>query len=130
LNPSVPSPPSDLPALRTALQADLRVALKARATEAVSALRTSLAALDNAAAVPVSAQPNARASQHVAGAQAGVGSTEVPRRVLSIDEARGILQAQIDERLAVATEYEANDRGDAAARLRREADVLRRYLPA
>ncbi|WP_407563084.1 hypothetical protein [Streptomyces sp. 184] len=125
--PTDPETTDDAQALRTLMRADLRAAMKERRREAVSALRAALAAIDNAEAVEA---PDAlpAGSEHVAGAHAGVGSAEAARRVLSADDVRALLRTQIAERRTEADVYETGGHGDAAARLRREADALDTYL--
>jgi uncharacterized protein len=115
--------------LRARLRADLTAAMKARRPEAVSALRTALAAIDNAEAVTAPAGTGATAGEHVAGAAPGVGSTEAARRVLSAEDLIGLLRAQVAERRTEAERYTAHGRHDAALRLRAEAEVLTAYLP-
>ncbi|GIL31523.1 hypothetical protein NUM_67770 [Actinocatenispora comari] len=109
------------------MRRDLTTALKARDRVAVSALRSALAAIDNAEAVPA---PDARmsSSEHVAGAAVGVGSAEAARRELTPDDLHAIVAAEVAERVDAATGYARSGRQDAADRLRAEADVLRRYL--
>ncbi|MGH1564649.1 hypothetical protein [Mumia sp. DW29H23] len=121
----------DATALRARMRTDLVAAMKARQPEVVTALRTAIAAIDNAEAVEVTEAPHATStavSEHVAGTQSGAGATEAERRTLSADEVRAVLQVQIDERLAEAQGYEEHGRADAAARLRREADALQSYV--
>lgn len=121
--------PEDAQALRALLRTDLVAAMKARRTEAVSALRTAIAVIDNAEAVETPAHASVHAvSEHVAGARTGAGSTEAERRVLSLDDVRALLQAQVDDRTGEADRYDAYGQRDAALRLRREADVLSQYL--
>ena len=121
--------PEDTQALRSLLRTDLVAAMKARRTEAVSALRTAIAVIDNAEAVDTPAQASVHTvSEHVAGARTGVGSTEAERRILSLDDVRALLQAQVDDRTGEADRYDTYGQRDAALRLRREADVLRQYL--
>lgn len=115
-------------ALRETLRADLRAAMKAREREVVSALRTAIAAIDNAEAVAAPAPSTAVTSEHVAGATPGVGSTEAERRDLSFDEVRALLSEQVAERAAEADRYDALGQPEAAATLRREAEALSRYL--
>jgi uncharacterized protein YqeY len=118
---SVPAPPGDdLPArLRLALTA----ALRARDMTAVAALRSALGAIGNAEAVPVPAGSSA-AGPHVAGSAAGLGAAEAERRWLSPAQVAAIVQAEIDERLAAAAQYERAGREDRAARLTAEAQAL------
>ena len=118
---------TDVQGLREQLRADLKTVMKARDAATVSALRTTLAALDNAEAVVVS-DASARVSGAIAGAQSGVGSTEVSRRVLSLAEMRAILETQVAERVSAAADYKRLGRDDESERLRQEADVVRRYL--
>lgn len=119
--------PETVQDLRSALRADLLTAMKARRSEVVSALRTALAAVDNAEAVAVPNAPMESASEHVAGAGIGVGSTETERRTLSIDEVRSLLRVQVQERVTEAELYDSYGRSEAAERLRREADAMRKY---
>lgn len=114
---------------RARLRSGLTAAMKARDKDAVAALRTALAAIDDAQAVPLPPVAGPAASgEHVAGAAVGLGSTEVARRELTVDELRGVLRGQIGERVAEAVTYDGLGRADAADRLRREAAVLEAYL--
>lgn len=89
-----------------------------------------MAAIDNATAVPEGAndQRTTATSEHVARTSVGLGATEVERRELSQADVRGLLYAQVDERLAAADEYLSLGRHDRADQLRAEADVFRGYL--
>jgi uncharacterized protein len=106
------------------LQAALRAALKARDTAAASAVRSALAAIGNAEAVPAPTTQPGRTSQHVAGSVAGLGAAEASRRVLTEAEMASIVTTEIAERRAAAARYEQTGHGERASRLRREADVL------
>ncbi|MGE3138276.1 MAG: hypothetical protein AB7I08_03370 [Thermoleophilia bacterium] len=128
MHPGPPPPPRDVDTLRTRLRADLTAAMKARRPEAVSALRSALAAIDNAEAVEAAAAPIEESSPHVAGAREGLGAAEARRRVLSLDEVLALLRAEVDERLAEADRYDARDQAAAAGRLRDEAGVIAAYL--
>lgn len=121
---------SDPDRLRARLRADLTTAMKARDKEAVAALRSVLASFDNAEAVPVPAPATGppASSEYVAGTSVGLGSAEVARRELTLDDLRTVLRSQIDEGLAEADTYAAHGRPDDAGRLRRQVDVLRTYL--
>jgi hypothetical protein len=111
--------------IRDLLQRALREALKARDSEAVSALRSALGAMDNASAVPVRpGSVTATTSPHVAGAAAGLGAAESERRGLSEQEARAIVRAEVAERRAAARDYDRAGQAERAGRLRREADIL------
>ncbi len=102
--------------------------MKARRPEAVSALRSALAAVDNAEAVEDDGGPVEETSAHVAGAREGVGSTEARRRALSDDDLRAILRAEVEERVADADRYEAAGQAEAARRRRDEAAVIGAHL--
>ena len=66
------------------LRQELLAARKARDPVAVAALGSAIGAIENAEAVDVSSGlPALTSSEHVAGATAGVGSSDVERRVLS-----------------------------------------------
>lgn len=123
-----PQPHESARALRSALRSDLLAAMKAREPEVVSVLRIAIAALDNAEAIEVPEQAAPLGSEHVAGASAGVGSTEVARRSLSGDESRTVLEALASDLTAEADRYLALEQHEAALRLRRKAEVLGRYL--
>lgn len=111
----------------TRLRGDLTAALKAQDRVTVAALRSALTALDNAGAVEA---PTVRAdgSEHIAGTTAGVGSTDIARRVLSDDDVRAILRSVADEHSRAASEYARIGRDDLAERMRSEAAVLAAYL--
>ncbi|GAA5164920.1 hypothetical protein GCM10023321_54220 [Pseudonocardia eucalypti] len=116
----------------TELRQGLTVALKSRDRVAAAALRSALAAIENAQAVPVDTDGPTKpvGNEHVAGAVAGLGAAEAERRRLTDEDLRAILAREVGERHAAAEEYEGLRRRDAADRLRAEADVLVRYLHA
>lgn len=123
------SPDSHGSALRPRLDAALRASLRARDQVAIAALRTALAAIANAEAVPPGEGPGPRASSpHVAGAAAGLGAGEAARRALSEQAVTGIVRAEIAERTAAAERYEQSGHGERAARLTGEAAVLQKML--
>jgi uncharacterized protein YqeY len=105
-------------ALRTALRLGLTTAMKSRDRDALAALRTAIAAIDNAEAVPAPDAAPAATSAHIAGARSGLGS-----------ELQDILRGQISEHTSEADRYDALGQADSAARLRRQADSLAPYLP-
>ncbi|MFI9584043.1 GatB/YqeY domain-containing protein [Streptomyces sp. NPDC052236] len=115
--------------MRASLRDDLKAALKARERVAITALRSALAAIDNAEAVPAD-YPIDRlpGNDHIAGAAAGVGAAEAERRHLTEADLRSIVENEIRERSLAAQEYEQLGRNDLAERLRAEAEVLRPYL--
>jgi uncharacterized protein YqeY len=105
--------------------------MKARRRDEVSALRTLLAAIDNAESVDVAPDSSAvPTSAHVAGAREGVGAAEATPRPLSPGELLDIIDREVLERQEEAARYEQLGRDDDAMRLRSEAHVIARYRVA
>jgi uncharacterized protein YqeY len=101
-------------------------AMRARDKAAVSALRATLAALDNAEAVSVGeAELRGLALEQ---SPVGVGVTEAARRELSERDMADVVRAEAAERLEAAAQLTAPAHADRAARLREEAAVLLRFL--
>lgn len=116
--PGAPKVESDL---RARLQADLMAAMRARDAVTVSVLRTTLAAIGNAEAVPTEA----------VGAEPVIGrSADVPRRDLDEEQLEAIVEAERRERLETAALYRRAGRPEAAVALEAETKILARYLPA
>lgn len=122
--------PVDSEAIRGRLHAALRDALRARDRVAMSALRSALAAIDNAGAVPPEPAPAVATGPHIAGAVTGHGAGEVPRRALATGETEQIVRAGIAERSAAAAGYERAGHAEQARRLRAEAAILASALDA
>ncbi len=114
--------------LRARLRADLKQAMLAREADVTATLRSALAALDNAEAVAVSDAPATATSEHVAGTLVGLGVGEISRRQLSLGDAHAVLAAEIAERQDGADELDRAGRANDAARLRRQAATLQRYV--
>jgi len=112
------------PALRPRLRDALTQAMKARDTTSVRALRSVLAAIDNAEAADPSAAPREEPGL-IAGGVAGLGAGEVARRIVTEEDVRDIVLAAISEREAAALQYDVLQRPDEAKRLRDEADLIR-----
>ncbi|SEH87906.1 hypothetical protein SAMN04489835_5204 [Mycolicibacterium rutilum] len=108
---------------RTTLRAALLTARKDRDPVRVAALRSALAAIDNAE-TPDDARTDAPASATIAGGVAGLGAAEVDRRELSDAQIRALLTAEIDERRSAAAQVAAGGHPDRAATLDAEAAVL------
>lgn len=110
---------------RDALRTRLTAALRERDRPVASALRTVLAALDNAEAVVVADDGRLQVtSEHVAGAASGLGAAEAQRRDLSDGEERALATAEVAEIRARALACEAAARHEEAVDLRRAADVV------
>lgn len=100
--------------------------MKARDKTAVAALRSALAALDNAEAVKTNdGMPKGQAIEQVA---IGAGTTEVERRVLTESEIAALVRHEVTERQTAAADYESAGHGDRATQLRAEAAVLAAHL--
>ncbi|WP_432093362.1 hypothetical protein [Streptomyces sp. bgisy100] len=100
--------------------------MRARDKASVSALRATLAALDNAEAVPVDeAEVRGPALEQ---SPVGAGATEAVRRELSECDVVDVVRAEITERLDVTAQLTAPAHADRAAQLRAEAAVLLRFL--
>ena len=102
------------------MAADLRPALRARDAVAIAAIRSLIAALDNAGAVPLG-DP---------GAPARGQSGDVLRRDLSPADLQALIAREVAEREAAILDYEAGRRPDAADRLRAEVEIIARYAEA
>lgn len=115
--------------MRATLRRDLTAALKARDRATVAALRSALAAIDNAEAVPVDqGKTRVAEGEHIAGAAIGAGSADVDRHQLTDSDVRAIVEKEASERSVAAHEHEQLGRHDIAAHLRTEVDILSRYL--
>jgi uncharacterized protein YqeY len=103
--------------------------MKKRDHVAVAALRSALAALDNAEAVDaaLAPQPNAGHSR-LAGTVRGLRGAEVERRSLSLAEMDQVVRAEIADRRVAADDYERSGHPVHAQRLRDEAAVLSSHL--
>jgi hypothetical protein len=117
--------PADL--LRTRLRADLRAAMKAQRRDEMAALRTLIAAIDNAESVEDASPPPQPSSEHVAGAVPGLAAAEATRRSLSERDLQRVIEAELWERDAQAERLTRLGRADEASRLRVEAAVIARY---
>ena len=140
--------------VRARMRRGLVDAMKARDQQAVAALRSTLARIDNAEAVDPEAldaeeedaelfdadefddeaadagPAPSRGGRHpaVAGSVLGVGAAEVARRVLTPEEMAAIVRDDVEEREAAADVLERVGRPDQAERLRTQAKLLTTYL--
>ncbi len=116
--------------VRPELKTRLTSAMRERDRAVASAIRSALAALDNAEAVPIAsvAGPAEGASEHVATAHVGVGSSDAPRRELSDTEERDVLSDEVAELRSAAQELESHGSNDRAEDLRRAAHVIAEAL--
>jgi uncharacterized protein YqeY len=112
--------------LRDRLRAALPAAMKARDKTAVAALRSALAALDNAEAVKT--DDGTAGGQAIEQVAIGAGATEVERRALTESEMTALIRHEVTEREHAAADYERAGHGERADRLRSEASVLAAHL--
>ena len=131
--------------LRDRLRQALPAVMKARDHPAITALRSALAAIDNAEAFDPDeavaegvddvlepagwepADPDAdvdAAHPGFAGTIAGVGATEVERRSLTPKQVEGIVRAEIETREVAATVLESVGKHEHAERVRAEMKIL------
>jgi uncharacterized protein len=99
------------------IKSDLAGAMRSRDTDSVRTLRSLLGAIDNAGAM----------TGGDAAEQIGAFSTETPRRELSSEEVRGIVESEIGERREAVVLYRDAGRPDIIGRLENEIQILVRY---
>src|SRR5829696_4926900 len=115
--------------IRARMRRGLVAAMKARDQQAVAALRSTLARIDNAEAVDDGpALGTDQGHPAVAGSVVGVGAAEVDRRVLTPEEMAAMVRDEVTEREVAADVLERVDRPDQAERLRAQAKLLTTYL--
>jgi uncharacterized protein YqeY len=107
------------------MAAALTDAMRARDRDAVSALRSALAAVANAEAVPIDTVPGAGAAESAA---VGVGAADAPRRELGEDDVRSVLAAEVAEHDRAARHLAEVGRPDEGRRVAAQSEVLRRIL--
>jgi uncharacterized protein YqeY len=112
--------------LRQRLRDALTGAIKDRDKVAVAALRSTLAAIDNAEAVdrPQPADRQLALEQP----RIGAGSAEAPRRELTQQQIEDIVRGELAERESAARDYQRAGRLEHAERLRGEIRVLAEHL--
>jgi uncharacterized protein YqeY len=115
--------------VRTELRRDLTIAIRARDRIRMSALRSALAAIENAEAVDTPDPPRPPGGDgNVGGSTPGLGAGEGDRKVLSAIDEQELLRHEVQERRASAAHYEQLGRPDRAEHLHAEAEVLAAYL--
>jgi uncharacterized protein YqeY len=134
-------PPEATEDIRVRMRRGLVDAMKARDQQAVAALRSTLARIDNAEAVDaeavdadadgLDAEPalySGEGHPAVAGSVLGVGAAEVDRRVLTPEEMAALVRDDVEEREIAAEVLVRVGRPDQAERLRAQAKLLTTYL--
>jgi uncharacterized protein len=111
--------------LRGQMAAALTEAMRSRDRVAVTALRSALAAVANAEAVPVDTMPRAGA---VESTPVGAGAADAPRRELTEHDVRAVVAAELAEHEHSAAHLRGAGRPEEAERVAAEAAVLRELL--
>lgn len=93
--------------------------MQKRDADAIAALRSAAAAIDNAQAVE---RPEPRKPR------VGLGAGEATRKQLGRAEVMKIVHAEVAERISAAEGYEQAGRADAARHLRAQADAIMRAI--
>jgi uncharacterized protein YqeY len=130
--------------IRARMRRGLVAAMKARDQQAVAALRSTLARIDNAEAVDPDAFDDeglddeglddepalSIGTRHatVAGSVLGVGAADVDRRILTPEQMAKIVSNEVIEREAAADIVERVGHPEQAERLRAQARLLTTYL--
>ena len=125
--------------IRVRMRRGLVDAMKARDQQAVAALRSTLARIDNAEVVDadgldadgLDAEPalySGEGHPAVAGSVLGVGAADVDRRVLTPEEMAAIVRDDVEEREIAAEVLVRVGRPDQAERLRAQNKLLTSYL--
>jgi len=118
-----------LPPIVGRLRAALRSALQARDGTALRAVRSALAAVENASAVD-GPLPTATGTGPIAKAVSGLGAADAPRKHLTDEEATDIVKTELAERRSAAADYRRLGRREEADRLEAEAMILESILSA
>jgi uncharacterized protein len=108
--------------VKARLRQDLRLSIRAKEWLRVKVLRSLIAALDNAQAVPPGDQ-----HVHYAIRTFGDGSAEVSRLRLSEREVQRLLAQEFASLRTAADELEQLDKRERAAELRAEAAIVESY---
>jgi hypothetical protein len=110
--------PTDAPGtVNNQLRIDLLAARKAHDSLVSTTLQATIAAIDNAGAVPIQ-----EATHSV-----GVGSTEVPRRELSASDIKEIIKQEVAELQYAITEF-GDIQNDYTNDLRSKVTILNKYI--
>jgi hypothetical protein len=115
-------------ALEERLREALRDSMKVGDPIARTAIRSALAAIDNAGAVSPELGPADADGLLFAHGVHGLGAGDVGRRELDAAQIAALVRAEVTERERAAREYDGLGRTQEADRLRSESRVLERLL--
>ncbi len=116
--------------LRVEFRNRLTAAMRARDRQTVGTMRSVLAALENAEAVPVTHETRVGPSVHVAGAADGLGAGEAPRRSLTPDDERAVVERELAELRASSAVLADAGEHERSAELARLAETVEEVLKA
>ena len=108
--------------MKARLRVDLSNSMRARQSMEASVIRSLLAALDNAEALPVD-----RDRPESLQARFCDGSSEAERRILSREDVDAVIGAEVRQRMNAAADLERLGLEDRAETLRHEAQIAGRY---
>jgi uncharacterized protein len=115
--------------LRVALRNRLTAAMRARDRQTAGAIRSVLAALENAEAPPETPHGTRVAtSEHVALATVGLGAGEAPRRLLSADDERIVVELEVAELRSASATLASAGRDERASELMQMAETVEDIL--
>ena len=114
--------------LRSVLRSRLTTAMRERDRAAASVLRTAVAAIENAEAVPVDDGRTVATSADVAGAAVGLGVTEAERRRLDDATERSLVVAEVRSLVEAEAAYAAAGDRERARDAAAGAALLRAVL--
>jgi 2'-5' RNA ligase len=113
--------------LRDRLRTGLRHAMRARYRDAVAAIRSALAAVDNAEAVPLDPNDHRHRAGAIEGAAVGLGAAEVDRQSLTEADVVAIVTREVQER-EHALSVVADVAPERVETIRAEVAALRAFL--
>ena len=115
--------------LRVALRNRLTAAMRARDRQTGGTMRSIVAALENAEALPVrSPEATVATSEHVAGGTVGLGAGEAPRRLLSADDERAVVEREVAELRSASSTLAAAGQHQRASELTQLAECVEEVL--
>lgn len=101
------------------IRRDMLQAMKSKNALEANQLKSLLARISNAEAVPITSDSS------LLGRSAGVGSTEAPRRALTADDIQTIIIAEKDEIETTLAQLDVDS--DYARALRQKHEIVQRY---
>lgn len=107
------------------LRADLLEARKTKDTAHMQTLKSLIARVDNAEAIPTAQTGVEVDNQFFAGAKSGLGSTEAERKVLSMQDIRDIIASEIAEIEATLNDLKGSGHEERIEELETQAGYLR-----